>query len=69
MKAGSEQYDDGNSIGGDGCSSNCMIETNWACGSGNPSYCHPICGNGIITGYEGCDDGNLSPNDGCSILC
>ena len=26
-----EQCDDGNSINGDGCSSTCQVETNWAC--------------------------------------
>ena len=28
--------DDGNNVGGDGCSSTCTIETGWDCGYGNP---------------------------------
>jgi cysteine-rich repeat protein len=28
-----------------------------------------VCGDGAITGAEGCDDGNALAGDGCSILC
>lgn len=43
-----ETCDDGNIINGDGCSSQCLIETGWECG-GEPSFCseyypnNPIC--------------------------
>ena len=49
-----EQCDDGNIIGGDGCSSTCQLE---------------ICGNEVIDPGEQCDDGNLSNGDGCSSDC
>lgn len=28
-----------------------------------------ICGNGIVSGSEGCDDGNTTSGDGCSAVC
>ena len=49
---GTEQCDDGNTATGDGCSSECKIET-------------VMCGNGIVEGNEECDDGNVVPGDGC----
>ncbi|MFQ5495617.1 MAG: DUF4215 domain-containing protein [Phycisphaerae bacterium] len=49
-----EQCDDGNTLPGDGCDENCVIEE---------------CGNGVIQFGEECDDGNLIPGDGCSELC
>ena len=46
-----EACDDGNLLGGDGCSVNCVIEPFWAC-QGQPSVCKyngpPVCGNGRI---------------------
>src|SRR5262249_22366838 len=42
-----EQCDDGNAIGGDGCSASCEIETGWTC-NGNPSLCTASCGDGLI---------------------
>lgn len=48
-----EDCDDGNSAGGDGCS-----ET-----------CHNECGNGSVDGDERCDDGNLVAGDGCDLRC
>lgn len=50
-----EVCDDGNLIGGDGCSPD---------GSSEES-----CGNGIVDPGEGCDDGNTVPEDGCSDVC
>src|SRR3979409_1246525 len=47
-----EECDDGNNIGGDGCSANCMME--------------PACGNNILDPGEQCDDGNRIDGDGCS---
>jgi cysteine-rich repeat protein len=49
-----EQCDDGNTIDGDGCDSNCTL---------------PGCGNGILDPGEECDDGNVNNCDGCSSLC
>jgi cysteine-rich repeat protein len=49
-----EQCDDGNTIDGDGCDSNCTLTG---------------CGNGIVTAGEQCDDGNLIDGDGCSSTC
>ena len=34
-----ENCDDANTASGDGCSSNCTIETNYACNNSNPSVC------------------------------
>jgi len=49
----SEQCDDGNIVGGDGCSANCLTATS-------------VCGDGRIYGSETCDDGNMGSGDGCS---
>jgi cysteine-rich repeat protein len=48
-----EECDDGNAVGGDGCSATCETE----------------CGNGRIDAGEGCDDGNTDAGDGCSPIC
>jgi len=50
-----EQCDDGNTVGGDGCSAICTIE--------------PPCGNGMKDEGEECDDGNNVDGDGCSAIC
>ena len=52
-----EECDDNNTIDGDGCSSQCTIESNAACG------------NGILEAGEECDDGNTDDGDGCSSQC
>jgi len=52
-----EQCDDGNTINGDGCDSNCQIEV------------LSVCGNGLIESGEQCDDNNLVNGDGCSLIC
>jgi len=49
-----EQCDDGNTVGGDGCSAQCMLE---------------YCGNGTKEETEVCDDGNNRSADGCSGDC
>ncbi len=49
-----EQCDDGNTVGGDGCSVVCTIES---------------CGNGLLDAGERCDDGNRADGDGCSAQC
>ncbi|MCD6499367.1 MAG: hypothetical protein J7M25_13835, partial [Deltaproteobacteria bacterium] len=50
-----EECDDGNVADGDGCSSQCKLETD--------------CGNGVKEGVEECDDGNVQNGDGCSDHC
>ncbi len=50
----SELCDDGNTVDGDGCDSNCT-----------PTGC----GNGRVTAGEECDDGNTTNRDGCSATC
>lgn len=62
------QCDDGNTNNGDGCSSSCLIESNWVC-SGEPSVCTSLCGNGDEDGNEECDDGNTNNGDGCNSYC
>ena len=49
-----EDCDDGNIVGGDGCSAACRFE---------------ICGNGAWDIGEECDDGNLVDGDGCNASC
>ena len=48
---GSEECDDGNAVGCDGCSADCRIESG--------------CGDGVACGGEQCDDGNALSCDGC----
>ncbi|HEY3359336.1 MAG TPA: DUF4215 domain-containing protein, partial [Polyangia bacterium] len=52
-----EQCDDGNNVGGDGCSSACQNEI------------EPRCGDGYLDLGEECDDGNNVSGDGCSSGC
>lgn len=54
-----EQCDDGNTVGGDGCSANCQIEAAQTCGNGTLD---------LVNGEE-CDDGNKVGGDGCSAAC
>jgi cysteine-rich repeat protein len=72
--------DDGNNIDGDGCSSECKVETylGWECednqtAAGNVegprSACSARCGDGMRTNEEECDDGNMLSRDGCSSTC
>ena len=75
-----ESCDDGNTIAGDGCSPDCLIEAGTAgclsdneCATGvcNMNTCANAleCGNGRTEENEGCDDGNLEPGDGCDASC
>ena len=50
-----EACDDGNTVGGDGCSADCLSEEG--------------CGNGVLDAGEVCDDGNHASGDGCAPLC
>jgi len=49
-----EQCDDGNAVGEDGCSADCIWE---------------VCGNSIIDPGEECDDGNDNDSDMCNSSC
>jgi cysteine-rich repeat protein len=49
-----EDCDDGNTVGGDGCSADCSRE---------------VCGNGVLDPNEQCDDGNTVDGDGCTATC
>ena len=52
---GNETCDDSNTVSGDGCSSNCLLE---------------VCGDGVLTpDTEACDDGNTTAGDGCAADC
>jgi cysteine-rich repeat protein len=51
---GDETCDDGNTAGGDGCSSTCQ---------------HEYCGDGEPGPHEQCDDGNTVDGDGCNATC
>ena len=68
LVTGTETCDDGNIIGGDGCSGTCATESGWTC-KGSPSKCGTTCGDGIVAGAEQCDDKNTTPLDGCSATC
>lgn len=64
----SEQCDDGNTSGGDGCSTLCQRESGYTC-SGTPSTCVTTCGDAIVAGSEACDDGNGVNTDACLTTC
>ncbi len=79
-----EACDDGNTVGGDGCQSDCTIcfidgnqtagelcdDGNFDDGDGCDNNCTPSgCGNGVVTGSEICDDNNSVDGDGCDSNC
>ncbi len=80
-----EVCDDGNTVNGDGCNSNCtltacgngIVSTGEVCDDGNltdgdgcDSNCSSTaCGNGVVTAGEVCDDGNTVNGDGCDVNC
>lgn len=66
-----ESCDDGNSVGGDGCSADCKaIEPGYVCYEGKPcEQVSGVCGNGKVDDGEACDDGNQVSGDGCSADC
>ncbi len=53
-KSGTETCDDGNTLSGDGCSSQCQVEG---------------CGNGVIEDGEACDDGYADACGTCNADC
>jgi cysteine-rich repeat protein len=65
-----EDCDDDNVSSGDGCQSDCEVQSGWNC-SGQPSNCTAkiACGNGVKDAGEQCDDGNLTSGDGCQSTC
>jgi cysteine-rich repeat protein len=67
---GDEACDDDGLADGDGCDSDCQIESGYEC-VGTPSTCtlSDTCGSGVITGAESCDDGGMLDGDGCSAAC
>ena len=65
-----ETCDDGNTVGGDGCSADCKTETDWTCpASGRPCVYSVVCGDGMVGGSETCDDHNQTDGDGCDAHC
>ncbi|MFT6396232.1 MAG: cysteine-rich repeat protein [Bradymonadia bacterium] len=65
LRVSTEECDDGNATGGDGCSADCTAEQGWTCTTG----CTEDCGDGLLVGFEACDDGNSNEGDGCSSAC
>ncbi len=67
-----ESCDDGNTVGGDGCSANCAnVENGFSCPE-TGGVCSPVeglCGNGQFDLVEECDDFNGNSGDGCSANC
>ena len=69
INAATETCDDGNTVGGDGCSATCSVEDSYTC-VGAPSVCSTEpCGNGRVDAGEECDDRNDVEGDGCSREC
>ncbi len=67
-----EYCDDGNIVGGDGCSTTCTIETGYTCDvPGMKCTLVTYCGDKVLTVADGeqCDDGNVLGGDGCSATC
>ena len=67
MKAtGHEECDDGNTLNGDGCSLDCLVEAGWICPWNGALCTNKFCGNGHKELGEECDDGNLDNTDSCN---
>lgn len=64
-----EQCDDGNTVGGDGCTRTCQLERDWSCPRVGPCTDTAVCGDGRLARSEACDDGNTEDSDGCSGDC
>eukprot|EP00349_Pseudokeronopsis_sp_Brazil_P009342 CAMPEP_0202970074 /NCGR_PEP_ID=MMETSP1396-20130829/16042_1 /ASSEMBLY_ACC=CAM_ASM_000872 /TAXON_ID= /ORGANISM="Pseudokeronopsis sp., Strain Brazil" /LENGTH=71 /DNA_ID=CAMNT_0049698325 /DNA_START=167 /DNA_END=378 /DNA_ORIENTATION=+ len=65
---GGRGCDDANAVDGDGCNTECHVETGWECTfNGAFDDCVEVCGDGYsLAGTHACDDGNLRDGDGCS---
>ena len=63
-------WDDGNTIDGDGCSHNWVIETGWVCSEGSKTAKDKwltVWGDGVLVqSQEEWDDGNIVNGDGCN---
>jgi fibro-slime domain-containing protein len=67
---GSEECDDGDETGSDGCSATCQLEDGYVCSSpGQPCTRRVVCGDGRREGTEQCDDADTMGGDGCSAQC
>ena len=65
-----ESCDDGNQVGGDGCTPLCQVESGWICPQVGACTRNVVCGDGMVTApFEACDDGNTVSGDGCSGDC
>ena len=64
-----ETCDDGNTTGGDGCSSVCALQSGWTCNAPNTACVAKQCGDGILAGTEICDDGVVNTTSGCTPSC
>ncbi|WP_395827963.1 DUF4215 domain-containing protein [Archangium violaceum] len=66
-----EACDDGNTVGGDGCTETChQVEPGWVCEvPGTACVREATCGNGELESPETCDDGNTTSGDGCAATC
>ncbi len=73
VRSGTEACDDGNTLSGDGCASDCTtVEPGFNCpraGGACTAAATQVCGNGILEAGEFCDDGNSTAGDGCSGDC
>jgi len=70
VKQSAETCDDGNAIGGDGCSAGCALEPGYTCANAGERCERAVaCGDHAIEGRETCDDGNTVDGDGCSSGC
>ena len=67
----SEQCDDCNTSGGDGCGGTCRVERGYICTYNDMiSKCLEKGGDGLnMLGSHECDDGNSASGDGCSSIC
>jgi fibro-slime domain-containing protein len=65
-----EGCDDGNTVGGDGCTPLCQVEADWICPTwGQACMNSARCGDQKLASNETCDDGNTTPGDGCTADC
>jgi cysteine-rich repeat protein len=65
-----KDYDAGDLVSGDGCSSACAVESGTSCiGSLIVFMPESVCGDGTVEIGEDCDDSNLIDGDGCSSAC
>lgn len=69
VKDPGETCDDGNAVGGDGCSAKCALEAGWTCPTLGAGCLAAGCGDGVVAGTEDCDDGNTTDLDGCDAVC